>query len=332
MKVSVLVPVYGAEKYIERCARSLFEQTYPNLEYVFVNDCTYDRSVEILQHLIGSYPDRSDSVKIINHDANRGVSAARNTLLDNATGDFVSWVDSDDWLELNAIELLVSKQVETDADIVSGNALMHLTDRVDKLEQSPSLDKKEIVLGKLGNGWQSVVWGRSIRRSLVDNNRIRALEGCNMAEDKYLMALSSYYANTFAVCEEIVYHYERRNDDSIVAQQSGEKALRNGIQQLQNNKELQKFFSDKERAYYEEASKQTMLFAFAVLKMVVRFNKKQHFRYVIETIDATESMFWPLIGWSTKGMKGFLLHHYCFVWLWLTMKRLPRVVRRKLQT
>ena len=329
-KVSILVPVYNVERYIERCARSLFEQTYPNLEYVFVNDCTYDRSVEILQHLIGSYPDRSDSVKIINHDANRGVSAARNTLLDNATGDFVSWVDSDDWLELNAIELLVSKQVETDADIVSGNALMHYADRVEKLEQPQTLNKKEILIGKLGNGWQSVVWGRVIRRSLYENNRIRALEGCNMAEDKYLMALLSYNAKTFAVCKEVVYNYERRNDNSIVAHQSNEKVLRNGIQLLQNNKELQMFFSDKEIEYYEEASKQTLLYAFEVLKMIVRFKKKQYFHYVVETVDGTENKYWPLIGWSTKGIKGVFWHRYCFVWLRLTAKRMLRFVKRKL--
>ena len=63
-KVSVVIPVYGVEKYIERCARSLFEQTYDNIEYIFVDDCTKDRSIEILQKVLEDYPNRKNQVKI----------------------------------------------------------------------------------------------------------------------------------------------------------------------------------------------------------------------------------------------------------------------------
>lgn len=330
MKVSVLVPIYGVEPYVERCARSLFEQSYVDLEYVFVNDCTFDNSIEVLKRVIEDYPIRKTAVKIINHERNRGVSATRNTLLDHAEGEFVTWVDADDWLELDAIELLVRKQEETGADVVSGNALMYYHDHVEKLEQPASLNKEEIVIGKLGNGWQNVIWGRIIRRSIIEVNHIKALEGCDMAEDKYQMAQISYFANSFAICEGFIYNYERRNENSIVAQQSKDKLLKRGLQFLQNNIGLQKFFSDKETIYYKEASKQTMLYAFAMLKMLVKFNKKQHFQFVVNTIDATESEFWPLIGWSTKGMKGLLLHKYISVWVWLTMQRLLLFFKRKL--
>ena len=108
-KVSILVPIYGVEQYIDRCARSLFEQTYPNLEYVFVNDCTKDRSVEVLRKVLEAYPEKGNAVKIVDHERNRGLAAARNTALAHATGEFVCLVDSDDWLELNALELLVNK-------------------------------------------------------------------------------------------------------------------------------------------------------------------------------------------------------------------------------
>lgn len=96
--VSILVPIYGTEKYIERCTRSLFEQSYSNIEFVFVNDYTPDRSVEILKSILEKYPQQKSNTKIISHDKNRGVAAARNTLLDNATGDYVMWVDSDDYI------------------------------------------------------------------------------------------------------------------------------------------------------------------------------------------------------------------------------------------
>lgn len=331
MKVSILVPVYGVEKYIERCARSLFEQTYQDLEIVFVNDCTPDQSIALLMKVMEDYPRRKTSVKIVNHEKNRGLAAARNTAYDNATGEFVTIVDSDDWLELKAVELLVKKQEETNADIVSGNALMYYPDRVDKLEHPLNLSKEEIVINRLGNGWHNVIWGRLIRRAIIEKNHVRAIEGCDMAEDKFQMAIISYYADSFAVCEEFIYNYERRNSYSIVSQQSKEKQLKSALQFLKNDIGIQRFFADKEIAYKEEANKQTMLYAFAVLKMMVRFNLQKHFRFVIETIDGTDNKFWPLIGWTTKGIKGWTLHNYSFVWLLMTKQRLLHFLKRKLK-
>lgn len=327
-KVSILVPVYSVEQYIERCVRSLFEQTYQNLEYVFVNDCTPDKSIEILKKLIENYPEKSDSIKIINHEKNRGIAAARNTAYDNATGEFVTIVDSDDWLELNAIELLVKKQEENNADIVSGNALMYYTNRVEKLEHPVNLSKEEFVMARIGNGWHNVLWGRLIRRSIIEDNHVRAIEGCDMADDKYQMAQISYFARSFSVCEEVVYNYERRNNSSIVAQQSKDILLKKSFQFLQNNLGIKNFFKSKDIFYYEEASKQTMLYAFALFKMLMRFNKKQNFHYVLEIIDTTESKFWPLIGWTTDGIKGWMLHKYIFAYLLLMKQRILRYIKK----
>ena len=329
MKVSVLVPVYGVEKYIERCARSLFEQTYPDLEYVFVNDCTPDRSIEILKKVMEEYPERKDAVRIVNHAKNRGLAAARNTAYDNAGGSFVIMVDSDDWLELNAIELLVKKQMETGADFVFGIMRMYFSDRIDELQAPSVFDKEEYVLKRLGNGWDNILCGRLIRRAVIENNHVRAIEGCNMAEDKYQMALISYYADSFAVCEKYIHNYERRNDNSIVSYQSKDKTLKNGLQFLRNNIGLQLFFADKETVFYEEASKQTMLYANSLLKMIVRFNARQHFQFVIEIIDTTESKFWPIIGWAKEGLRGKLLHQYWFMWMKLTCERTVRFLKKK---
>ena len=106
---SILVPVYGVEKYIERCARSIFEQTYHNLDIVFVDDCTPDKSIDLLQRVLEDYPKRKAQTRIIRHAHNRGLSAARNTAVAAAIGTFLTHVDSDDWIELNAVEVLVSE-------------------------------------------------------------------------------------------------------------------------------------------------------------------------------------------------------------------------------
>lgn len=105
--VSILVPIYGVEKYIKRCAISLFEQTYKNIEFVFVNDCTRDSSISVLKDVVTEYPYLANKVKIINHIHNKGLAAARNTAIKESSGDFVFHVDADDWLEKTAIESCV---------------------------------------------------------------------------------------------------------------------------------------------------------------------------------------------------------------------------------
>ena len=75
--VSILVPIYNVERYIERCARSVFEQTYKNLEFIFVDDCSPDKSVKILERVAEDYPQWKGRIKILHHDYNRGLAAAR---------------------------------------------------------------------------------------------------------------------------------------------------------------------------------------------------------------------------------------------------------------
>ena len=76
IKVSILVPIYGVEKYIERCVRSLLEQSFTDIEYIFVNDCTKDSSMVILNKLIKEYEEKKGSIKIINHEKNGGLAAS----------------------------------------------------------------------------------------------------------------------------------------------------------------------------------------------------------------------------------------------------------------
>lgn len=124
IKVSILVPIYGVEKYIERCVRSLFEQSFTDIEYIFVNDCTKDSSMVILNKLIKEYEEKKGSIKIINHEKNGGLAASRITALKNATGEFITFVDSDDYLPIHAIGILIKSAIEENSDIVIGNFLM----------------------------------------------------------------------------------------------------------------------------------------------------------------------------------------------------------------
>lgn len=118
MKVSVIIPIFKTEKFIERCVRSLMEQTLDSIEYIFVNDCTPDKSVEIIERVVEDYPHRKSFIKIISHEKNRGSASTRNTGLRAATGNYIIYCDSDDWIDTNAYELMYLKAIETNADIV----------------------------------------------------------------------------------------------------------------------------------------------------------------------------------------------------------------------
>ena len=116
--VSIIVPIYNVEKYIERCIRSLFEQTMDDVEYIFVDDCTPDQSMAILRHLMEEYEFRNLNIKIISHEHNKGLPSARNTGLAAATGDYIFHCDSDDWMEKDAMEKMYQAAQANQADIV----------------------------------------------------------------------------------------------------------------------------------------------------------------------------------------------------------------------
>ena len=116
-KLSVIIPVYGVEKYIEKCAVSLFSQTLSDIEYIFVNDCTPDNSMGVLNHVISKFPERENYIKIINHDVNKGLPAARKTGILAATGEYIIHCDSDDWVSEDLYEKLYLKITANNADV-----------------------------------------------------------------------------------------------------------------------------------------------------------------------------------------------------------------------
>lgn len=117
-KVSVIVPVYGVEAYIERCAVSLFEQTLDDIEYIFVNDCTPDNSMKILSEVLSRYPQRKEQVRIINQPENLGAAKAREDGIKAARGEYIIHCDSDDWVYKEIYQLLYEKAIADNYDMV----------------------------------------------------------------------------------------------------------------------------------------------------------------------------------------------------------------------
>lgn len=117
-KVSVIVPIYNVEAYIERCAISLFEQTLDDIEYIFVNDCTPDNSMMILSEVLLRYPQRKEQVRIINQPKNQGAAKAREDGIKEARGEYIIHCDSDDWVDKNIYQLLYEKALADNSDMV----------------------------------------------------------------------------------------------------------------------------------------------------------------------------------------------------------------------
>ena len=118
MTISILIPIYKSEKYVEQCLRSVFEQTYNDIEYIIVNDATPDRSMEIVNCILNEYPERKLATKIINNEQNQGIALTRNILVKHATGDYIYFVDSDDFIEKNTISEFVSIAQSQHPDII----------------------------------------------------------------------------------------------------------------------------------------------------------------------------------------------------------------------
>lgn len=213
-KVSILIPVYGVEKFIERCAESLFKQTYENIEFIFVNDCTKDRSIDALKKTIQKFPERENQINIITHEKNRGLGAARNTAVAAATGDFVMHVDSDDYVDIHIVEKAVEKQKEQDADIVSCNAKEMHIGYTNLMEHQHYPTAKEQCLDILRRNRPVCIWGRLIKLSLYRRHNITVEEGVNMGEDYQVICRLLYYAEKTDVIDECLYFYDCYNESS----------------------------------------------------------------------------------------------------------------------
>lgn len=207
-KVSVLVPVYNVERYIERCAVSLFEQTYDNCEYVFVNDCTKDRSVDILSDVIDRYPTLSGRIKIINHQVNKGLGAARLTGVNNSSGEYITFVDSDDYVSNSYVEKLVENMLALNPDIVLSS--YNISDKL--MEVSVDWYERRVLGGRMS----CRIWGSLLKRSIMTSCNIYPVVGIDYAEDFAFMTRYVSEADKIIILPETIYHYTDDNTDSYV--------------------------------------------------------------------------------------------------------------------
>lgn len=216
--ISVCVPVYGVEKYIEQCARSLFEQTLQDgIEFIFVNDCTKDRSIDILERVLDEYPQRKDQVKIIHARKNGGLATTRNIAMSHATGKFIINCDSDDWVEPNMYELLLQEALSTGADIVICGMAEEYAGRSNAVNVQLKPNSLEYVKAMLRGEMHSGTCNKLILKELYINHNISYPDGVNMWEDVNVIVPLTYYAKCISVIDKPMYHYRKTNGSSYTS-------------------------------------------------------------------------------------------------------------------
>ena len=209
-KISVIIPIYKVEKFIERCVRSLMEQTLREVEYFFVDDASPDRSIEILHRSLADYPERKDQVRILTHEKNKGLPAARNTGLAVATGEYIFHCDSDDYVEREMLEEMYAKAKETGADFVWSDWILSFGQNERYMPTREYATPQGALKGMLGGGMKFNVWNKLVKRSVYADNEIRFPDGYGMGEDMTMMLLCAC-ASRVAYIPKAYYHYVKLN-------------------------------------------------------------------------------------------------------------------------
>ena len=208
--ISVVVPIYGVEKYIERCAISLMEQTYKDIEFIFVNDCTQDKSIEKLEQVICKYPQRN--VSIINKARNEGLPQARKTGVIASHGEYVINFDSDDWVEKDCISKMYACALENNSDIVMADYFEEYVDR-QVIRQIPKVSNPISCINMMLRAQlHSGVWNKMIKRELILDVEFPK---CNMHEDLVTMVQVFLNAKIISYVYEPFYHYNLSNASSL---------------------------------------------------------------------------------------------------------------------
>lgn len=246
-KVSILIPVYGVEKYIQKCLETVVNQTYDNLEIIFINDCTKDNSIQIVQNYIDNRRKNYDKITIINNPVNVGLAATRNNGLQYATGDFIFHLDSDDYLELDAIENLIIEQNKENADIIFSN-LRYVYDfnntkvKELKIEYTSKDYLQNILFRKTGLN----VVGNLYKSNLFAE--VKFIEGLNFGEDYVTLPRLVYLSENIAFVDKPLYNYLKINSNSYTAN-INIKSIRDILKAYEC---INSFFKEKKSDFYLE--------------------------------------------------------------------------------
>lgn len=215
VNISVVAPVYGVEKFIARFADSLLSQDYPYIQFIFVNDGTKDRSIEILKSLVNErYSHIQEKIVIVDKE-NEGCPKARRTGVDYATGDYIMHADPDDWYEQGAFSEIAAAAQETDADFIYFDHYKEYPSKIKlKRERDYTIEQKDEYIRNMYNHRSyGCVWNKCVKRSVYANRIFFPPVSC--AEDVCLTSQLLGYSSSIVHIRKPLYHYMKDNPGAV---------------------------------------------------------------------------------------------------------------------
>lgn len=212
VKISVILPVYNVEKYLDRCIQSILNQTLNSIEIIIVNDGSTDKSGKILN----LYAEKDSRIKVI-HQKNQGVSVARNQGLLAANGEYIAFIDPDDWIDNNMFEKLYCEAVQNDCDVVISCFFREDINNNKSVKTFHPFESNKLLLKDdirddicsqlLLNGFFTVVWDKIYRRSFLEKYKIKMYDDVKLREDYFFNMDVFGYAERVKYLPIPFYHY-----------------------------------------------------------------------------------------------------------------------------
>lgn len=272
--ISIIVPIYKVEKYLNRCIDSILSQSYRNLEIILVDDGSPDNCSIICEE----YAKKDKRIKVI-HKKNGGLSEARNYGIEASTGDYIMFVDSDDYISKDMCKTLLINALENNADIVVCNFKEVYTDNIEKINKQCIKGNLEVVsnieaLYKYlvrSTTDMVVVWNKLYKRNIFFGEKYIRFPVGKLHEDMYTTYKLYYYANKIVIINDVLYYYFRRKE-SI----TGSISEKNLLDEIDAIIEQYSFFKGKETdlKYMVEIKSINMYIHFLKLQFILLLNKK----------------------------------------------------------
>ena len=308
MKISIVIPIYNVSAYVESCLESVRKQSYKDLEIILVDDCGTDNSMDVIREYLRVH--NFVEVRIIHHTSNLGLSAARNTGLDAATGDYVYFLDSDDELMDGCLSEMVASLNNQRYDFVIGNYEVSGSDKeypALTLPEGAILGNKEIMHSYAEGRWYMMAWNKLCRRDFLLSNDLYFEEGV-LHEDVIWSFKLSCKANSMFVVQKPTYKYNIRTASIM----TGTSIERDVIQYMKAFEAMTKFLADEGRQTAKdeyailEGRKSTLLFSLLQRNEIDLYNKCYPYLHKMSLISP-----WTAFKGKTIGVKYLLrdLHY-----------------------
>ncbi len=215
IKISIIIPVYNTSKFLEKCLKSVVNQSLKEIEIICINDGSTDSSLEILERL----QKEDNRIILINKEKNCGVTSARNTGLKIARGKYCLNIDSDDWIDQGYLKALYERAKKDDLDITLSNIIFDFKEENKKsyILNDLNISDQKIITGKeysdsfLENNFYGYTWNKLIKTELYKKNNINYNEKIFLMEDVEIILRLAYFANRVGKINKAYYHYIQHN-------------------------------------------------------------------------------------------------------------------------